>query len=293
MIVAIVGVFLLADRFLAGMLSGYLFWIMPLPTLLYSAKYGWKSSIIVLISITIVAFITNGDLYTVVLSFVTSMTGLVYGDGVKMKRSNTWLLTSSILTTFVNYALTSVLLPRMYGIDIYSDYRALIDEMAKYMNGIDVNRLYSLVPQLAFASIILAAVMEAVIVHIIAHVILKRMRFDVQPLRQMETFRIPKWAGWLMLGSIVLSVANSRYQFVPALSDFLNFLGVSSEMVFVIMGYLLVIMMGKAMNRRFIGLLAMVFVFFAPMMLMVMGILDVVTDYRERVMVRYQNGQKQ
>lgn len=96
-----------------------------------------------------------------------------------------------------------------------------------------------------------------------------------------------------MLGSIVLSVANSRYQFVPALSDFLNFLGVSSEMVFVIMGYLLVIMMGKAMNRRFIGLLAMVFVFFAPMMLMVMGILDVVTDYRERVMVRYQNGQKQ
>ena len=292
MIVAIVGVFLLMDRFMAGLISGYLFWAMPLPLLIYSARYGWKASLPVLFSVVVIAFLTNGDLYTVVLSFITGVTGTVYGNGVREKKSNTWLLVTTILTTLVNYALTSVIIPIMYGYDIYEEYNMMVDMIAARTT-MDVSYLYNMVKQLAILSIMLAAFMEAVLVHVIGHVILKRMRFEVEPLKQMQAIRLPKWLGWIMLGTIVLAVANTRFGFVPALQDSLSAVAMIAEVVFVVLGYMASIAMARLTGRRAFSLIAMLMMFLAPSALMVLGILDTVTDYRERMIEVYRNnGQK-
>ena len=44
MMAAIIGVMLFIDRQTAGMISGGFVWILPIPMVFYSAKYGMKNS---------------------------------------------------------------------------------------------------------------------------------------------------------------------------------------------------------------------------------------------------------
>ncbi len=292
MIIAIEAIFLLLDKYLGGLISAYVFWAMPLFNVVYAARHGYRPSIVVLISVVLLSFIITGDLYTVVLVGITNITGLVYGDGVKNHRSNTWLLGSALFTTIINYALTSVILPIMYGVDIYEETRLIADEIARRLPEMDVSRIYSMLKEFTIASILLAAVLEAIIVHVLAHVLLKRLKMQVEPLQNMEMLRIPKWLGWTMLAIIVLSVANTRFRFAEWADTYLTLLSLLCQFVFTAFGYMEVLMIARLSGHRSMTFTAMILLFLFPSMLMVLGVLDIVTDYRERLIERYKNGQK-
>ena len=55
MIAAVMGVLLLIDRQLAGLLLGYFVFVLPLPMVLYSARYGLRDSLIVFAAILILS----------------------------------------------------------------------------------------------------------------------------------------------------------------------------------------------------------------------------------------------
>lgn len=293
MIIAIEAVFLLLDKYLGGLISAYVFWALPLFNVVYSARHGYRAGAVVWVSVTLLSFIITGDLYGVVLVGITNLTGLVYGGGVKEGRSNAWLFGSALLTTIVNYALTSVIIPIMYGIDIFEETRMIADAIAQSVPQMDVSRMYGMVKEFTIASIMLAAVLEAVIVHILAHVLLKRLKVPVAPLKDMQMIRIPKWLGWLMLAIIVLAVANTRFKWLPQIDTYLTLLSIICQFAFIAFGYMEVLMLARISGRKQLSLAAAILVFLMPTLLMVFGILDVVTDYRERLTERYANGQKQ
>jgi len=293
MIIAIEAVFLLLDKYLGGLISAYVFWALPLFNVVYAARHGYRAGAVVWVSVTLLSFIITGDLYGVVLVAITNLTGMVYGGGVKEGRSNAWLFGSALLTTIVNYALTSVIIPIMYGIDIFEETRMIADAIAQSIPQMDVSRMYDMVKEFTIASIMLAAVLEAVIVHILAHVLLKRLKVPVAPLKDMQMIRIPKWLGWAMLAVIVLAVANTRFKWAPALDTYLTLLSIICQFAFIAFGYMEVLMLARISGRKQLSLAAVILVFLMPTLLMVFGILDVVTDYRERLTERYANGQKQ
>ena len=82
---AIVGVMLLINRQMAGMLEELLLFIFPLPMVFYSAKYGMRNSWIVLAAMVLLTVIvaTPQTLFYVASE---SMIGLIYGAGIHDRR---------------------------------------------------------------------------------------------------------------------------------------------------------------------------------------------------------------
>ncbi|MBO7703558.1 MAG: DUF2232 domain-containing protein [Solobacterium sp.] len=85
MMCAIVGVVLLINRQLGGLFQDMFLFLFPIPMVFYSAKYGWKDSIVVFIAMCLLGFILGG---VVTLFYVgsESLIGLVYGGGIYAKR---------------------------------------------------------------------------------------------------------------------------------------------------------------------------------------------------------------
>jgi len=77
MMVAIIGMVILCDRLLGGLLLANLYFFLPLPIVVYSSKYEFKYSVMVWASMCIISFIIGG-----LASFLTAIFLLFCGIGL-------------------------------------------------------------------------------------------------------------------------------------------------------------------------------------------------------------------
>ena len=84
-VIAILGVFLLIDRQFIGILSSYALFLLPIPMMFYSAKYGFKSSLAVLFGMIIVSFLVS-TITTFIYVCGACLIGLVYGSNVNKNK---------------------------------------------------------------------------------------------------------------------------------------------------------------------------------------------------------------
>ena len=174
---ALLGVLLFVNRQLAGVLDTYMFWIVPLPVIVYCLKFGVKQSLVMGTSMILLSFIIATPITTfyVVGSVIA---GIVYGDGVLKKRNVFSLVLSVIIISMIVMFISTFALAGVFGDDLSSDI-AYMSELMKTMLGslgeseAGAELIKSLTSTrflltLLVISSVLTSVLEGILVHLLA-----------------------------------------------------------------------------------------------------------------------------
>ena len=117
---AIYAVFFLVSRYFGGALENFCFFMLPLPLIIYTLKYGIKKALIPFIVIAILAVLINpisGLLYVL----TGNVLGLVYGELLRKKTSLKLRLSILIITSMIVNFLAMVVFANLLGYSLMED----------------------------------------------------------------------------------------------------------------------------------------------------------------------------
>ncbi len=292
MMTAIVGVFILIDRQFAGMLEEMLLFLVPMPMVFYSFKYGLKDSWLVYAAICLLAFILGTPQMLFYIGS-ESFLGLVYGSGIHSGvKSEKLVLTAMVIGVIVNL-LSTVVFAAFFGYDVPAE----IAEMEKVMTqafdraGAQIPPTINM-PQFILTVFIISAVVMGVlqgyVTHVLSRVMMKRMHFNVEKAKPLALYFPPKWSGYAGLAgfmayyySLFRPFADSRVQI--AVQGF----GICGFMYLLCFGYIGLITMINLRNssmKMILKILTFFLLFTAPQVLVISGFLYITTDMHQRLL---------
>ena len=197
MMLAIIGIYLVLNRQLAGMMEMFLF-IIPLPMVFYGAKYGFKDGLVVYFAGVILAFILGG-ITSLFYIASESFLGLAYGANVRKGASSTTLITIAMVVGILVNLISTVIFASVFGYDLSADAKMLNDILTQYMPmDFAISYDYSqLIRIIIILSAVFAGVLEGLITHLLSKFMLIRLRFNVAKIKTVEYIRVPKWTGYV------------------------------------------------------------------------------------------------
>ena len=294
MMAALVGLFLLLNRQLGGMLDVYATWLVPLPLVLSAVPYGGKSALLPYAAIIFLSLVIGGP-QTGFYIFSAGVCGVVYGHGVRQGWNNLRLLLTTMVFTIFSNCVTTVLFASFFGYDIameISQFSQLIsgpDAMIQVQmpQGLTAERFLTTIFVLAA---VLSGVLEGVIVHLLSHLLLKRMKIQVAPPKPLSQFAAPKWLGYVCFLLFIGMNFAFRMDLPAQVQQGFLIGGVIGALILVVFGYVCCLVYGAARYRRNLALtLMLITLLLFPIMLpllAIVGFLYITTDMREKILRR-------
>lgn len=238
LMVALMGVFLVINRQTGEMLEFYGAFILPLPLIVYASQYGGKASMIPLVAITLLSMMIGlpTSVFTVLHA---SITGVIYGYGVYHRKSDRFLLGTITVATIIYYVVTTWLLASIFNIDLQAEALSIINfiQSQGYTNimGMSMVKAVSyLLPNL----IIFTAILQALLIHMLARVLLNRLHLVLMPAITFYQLIIPKWLGWFLLINLCIAAGANMLQLNIPMADLFNFVAITSLLIFIMYGLL-------------------------------------------------------
>ncbi len=196
MMVAIVGLFLFINQQLAGMLELMMYWLLSFPVLIYTVKYGWKAALVPSVAMLLLSVMIS--MPTTIFYLASALLcGVVYGQGVRSQWANIVLLVLTFVFTLTSYIITTILFASVFGYDVNEDLM-LAQQMGEYLNLGNVN-----IVQLTFCVTViltvLSSILQTICVHLLAVVILRRMKLQAPQLKSIFDCAMPKAVGWISI----------------------------------------------------------------------------------------------
>jgi uncharacterized protein YybS (DUF2232 family) len=292
LMVALMGVFLVINRQSGELLEFYAAFLLPLPIIVYASQYGGKASIIPLISITMLSLMIGvpTSVFTVLHA---SITGVLYGDSVYTHRSDRYLLSVITIATTLYYIFTTWILAGLFGVDLQMEATSIINFLQsqgfKAVLGMSLTQMVVyLIPNI----VIFTAIMQSLLVHILARVLLNRLHIVLMPQVKLSDMIPPKFITWPLLGILIItSVVNVVKLDIPFI-DIMNFLTITGLLVFIIYGLLFLVVWISANGWRILTLLVYVLLFILPFimlpLLIVIGVVGLCFRFNRIDIVRSQ-----
>ena len=207
MMCAIVGVFLVADRWLGGVFSGTLLFLFPLPMVFYATRYGKKDSWMVLAAMSLLGFIISGPQ---MLFYVASesLLGLIYGSGIHEGKPTERLVISAMLIGILVNLVSTVILAAFFGYDLTADITYLqefLDKSAAQSGMILPDTLTNMetLKTMLVVGAVMTGILEGYVTHMLSRLMMKRLRFRVEPLKPLALYFPPKWTGYLGIACLM------------------------------------------------------------------------------------------
>ena len=284
MMCALFGMVLLLNRQLAEMLEVFFVVVLPLPLAVYTAKYGLKSGLVCAVSISFLSLMIS-SVTSIIYSIMSVVIGVVYGALVHRKASNGVLVSVTMVLTVFLEVLCMIVLAGMFGYSLSED--ALLMMEAFEQAGIDLNGMgFNFFKMIAVMSIILSGVMEGFLVHMLANLLLKRLKIEIRPISPVSMWSVPKWVGYV---SALLYIANQVVQHMEV-SETVQLsvmaAGLVGTLVLVLFGYIACLILGMVKYKKnFALVLILLFMFIWPVYV-VMGFFYITNDDMKRELLR-------
>lgn len=277
---AIVGVVLLMNRELAGILDNVLCWLLSLPIIIYTVKYGWKSALIPAAAMLLLSFMISMPSSTFYL-FAALVVGLVYGQACNLGASNGMKLILVIVLTFFATLLTMVIFAGFFGYSPQEDLELLklvFQALRLHVPG----GIAKLAPMFSLLLVVLISVLQGITIHLLAFVLMTRLKLPVKPIKTILDIRVPKLTGWiclllwlLFLGTYVVKLESNTAAMITgcylAMLVFSVIYGCLSVMSYLILSN----------HKKWVFILPILaFVPYLQLLLMIVGIADMILDLR-------------
>ncbi|MBR0137285.1 MAG: DUF2232 domain-containing protein [Erysipelotrichaceae bacterium] len=296
LICAMAGALLTVNRYvLMGGLDLYLYWIIPLPVIVYTVKFTTRDAIVMGIAMILLSFVlaTPATVFYVAGSVIA---GIVYGDGMNRGRSATYLIVSLILVSIVMIFITSFVFAAAFGYDLLADIEFYRSIFSQYMNisGEAFSRTFIL--NIIVISTILSSVMEGFLVHILAFAVLRKLKMQIPPMKPLGMIYAPTWLKVFILAAVAL-YAVTRFARITQYDDYITpvlalaLFGCSAFGYIAVTVYISLFSGGK--KNRLVPILLAVSYFLLFYVYVIIGIFDIFSDRRknliEELKQRYEN----
>lgn len=292
MMAAIAGVMLLINRQTAELLESLFLFIFPLPMVFYSAKYGRKDSWIVFAAIVLLAFIL-GTIQTVVLTASESFIGLMYGSGIHDHVNSRKLVLRTMLAAVMVDLFSMLIFASFFGYDVareISEYKEVINE-AFAQSGQTISSTIDLdnfLMTIFIVSTILTGVLEGYITHILSRLMLKRLRFHVDPPTPISAYYPPKWSGYAGMAGVVMYYYAVYHPLENEIvqSIFLG-LGIAGIIYLAFYGFICMLLFGSRSFPRarvMITIISFLLMIISSPLMAILGFLYISADFHNRIM---------
>lgn len=285
MMLAIIGLFLFLNLQFAGILQTYFIIFIPLPILIYTIRYGFRSGLVVSFGALFLS-IMLGNIITLFYIGGGLLVGLAYGYGVNSNKSNDWLLFVSTLINAISLFVETYVLAAFIGYDLYKDTEALIESL-KGIDGLVLpDNFMAQVLAITPIILLLTGFLQALMTHLLSVTLLKRLNITVRKMKPLQHIQLPKWLGIIALLGLFTSTflyqsGDENLQIIASLMLFISALTVISD------AFILIAIYGKRTNRKYLPTFAMLALILLPTVLIYgfigLGLLDCFTDIRKRI----------
>ena len=282
---ALVGAFLVLDRQTAGLVEVIMFWAMPLPLLIYSAKYGFKNGMMVTISIFLLSLmIALPD--KIIMTLGSCLIGLIYGSGVKKGWGVEKLLLATFVGMLVYYYCTMFFFASFFGYDIIGESRLIVEGITQIplLGGVSTDRMNDFVMMMTIAIPLFMSVLQTILTHLLSILLLKRFRIATIKTPNLFAVKLPRILGWILtivyiLVTLVL-MFEKQLQLSSVLYSILLGLQFISMGVLLFFGIICIMVIGLSNGKKSITLICVILAFLLPQIFVFVGMLDSVTDIR-------------
>ncbi len=289
MMIAIIGLFVVINRQTLFLLESYAAFLMPIPILFYTVKYGIKQGLVVSFGMVVVSLLfgTPQSLFYMGAALVN---GLVYGHGVRKQKPNEWLLGVTILITAVTMFVTTYAFAAFFGYNVMEEVKLIIDYL-KTIKGFVVDAtlnatLYAMYPIVIMAT----AIIQSILTHLSAILLMKRLRIAVLPLRPINQIRISKPVGWVALILLFCPVVANYFHASLDISVMANLIYLIALMVFLFETFIFLGVLAPLIKIRMLPTIGLLLYILLPSVMtyvcIIIGALDILTDFRVRVLNR-------
>ncbi len=291
MMAAIIGAVLLIDRQMAGLISGYVLFLFPLPMVFYAAKYGFKDSLMVLAAIFFLSFILSTP-QTMFFVCSEAIIGLVYGSGVHRGDDNKRIVFRTLVMGALVEILAMIVFASFFGYDLTSEmaeYQVMMTEILSAAGempaGFDPT---SYVRSVFMIAVILTGVLEGAVTHIVSRMMLKRLRIKMPPSTPFSEYVPKKWTGYAALLGLVAYYYTVYHPLARETVQMgIQGFGMISMLYLVMFGFTGIIVLGGRLYPRFAKYMVWLALFMtvtASLAVMIAGFLYITTDLRERTL---------
>lgn len=204
---AIIGVLLLINRQTAGLLETSFVFLLPLPMVFYSAKYGGKASWPVVFSAVLLCIIL-GTPQTVFYISAEALIGLYYGSGIHAHTESSKLVLTTLLMSSLVALLTMVVFASFFGYDLTAEI-SLYKDMFAQMNqqsGMNLDSMVNVdqfLKEIMIVSTIFTGILDGLVTHLLSRILLKRFHFHVEPAKKLTEYYPHKITGYIALAGMV------------------------------------------------------------------------------------------
>jgi len=281
----IIGILLFLNLQFGLLLQSYFVFVFPIPIIIYTIRYGFKNGIILFTS-AIILTLMLGQFTTLFYTITGLILGLVYGYGIIKNRTNDWIITTSIIVNSISIFLETYVLAKLFGYDIVTEINVVVSELSKIPEFAAILNGEALILSLIPLLLITMSIMQAIIIHMISIVLLRRLKISYRKARPIESLRLPIWAGLivtiaLFLGKYLVTTSSVTYQVIG-----IN-LAVFSQLIATFYGFFLIKFYAKRSGNKSVTTFAILGFLFLPSLVIYvfigLGLLDCFTDIRRRI----------
>ncbi len=282
---AIIGLFLFLNLQFAGILQTYFIIFIPIPILIYTIRYGFRSGLVVSFGAMFLS-IMLGNIITLFYIGGGLLVGLAYGYGVNSNKSNDWLLIVSTLINAISLIVETYVLAAFIGYDLYKDTEALIESLKGIEGLVLPDNFLAQVLAITPIILLLTGFLQALMTHLLSITLLKRLNITVRKMKPLQHIQLPKWLGVIALLGLFSSTflyqsGDQNLQIVASLMLFISAITVIGD------AFILITIYGKRTNRKYLPTFAMLALILLPTVLIYgfigLGLLDCFTDIRKRI----------
>lgn len=296
---AIMGLLIVLDGNSGLLLDGLLFWIIPLPILVYTVKYDFKSGLMVSVAVTILAFILSVPHVAILVGF-SNLIGLAYGFGVNKHLKNSMIITITFLVTLLYYVLSMQVFAAFFGYDAIAELNSMIEFFSSIIgdNYTDpvailkvINPFFRMLITFPLFLPAVISILQTIITNMVAKIILKRLKLAELVSGNLFNLKLSKRSGLILIGILILSIVytlsmSSAFDNVIILLQFLI------ELVFIMFGILLLMTYAMISHKPWLSIIITLVTIGAPYIMFAFGIIDVFTNARINIVRRYLNARE-
>lgn len=285
--IALISVFLLIDRQFAGQLNVYFAWIIPLPIILYTARHGFKAGWLPYFSVVFIS-IMLATLPSMIFAALYGLVGLFYGLGVNRKYdSRTQFLFTTLFTSII-YFLSMVLFASFFGYDMGDEIK-IVTEFLRAMDVESIEGEANIIRLIIFLTIFFGAILEAYLLHIFARILLKRVvRITIPPSIPLSKFKLPAYIGYILMAMLFAWPLVTQLKLTQLWQNVGYSLFIFSMITIIAHAMIFLSVIQKRYRVRTLIFTAILSLLLIPTIavfpLMLIGLLDMVTDLRQKLL---------
>lgn len=296
---ALIGVLVYLNRLLAWVIEIYFFWIIPIPIIIYILKFDTKQAIVMSVAMLLMTMVLTGPISSSTFYVLGSIVaGLVYGHGLVKGKSAAALIGSLIAISLVMVMITVFVAASFFGYDVAQEVlmvTEMMKEMASSMGGSFQDSITAILTgnkilTIVIISYILSCVLEGILVHLVAYMVLRKLKMPTPPMVPIHQLKAPGWLRFVVFIGLTSSIL-AMITGVKSLDEYIYPFQVVTGVVCYGFGYIYLIVYLSLIipdkKKRASWTLIMILISFVfPFALIGLGILDVFTNNREKMVER-------